>query len=124
LLNYEIKGINEMIDKNTEEKLFRMHAEVCRSLGSPTRLKILNSLRDGEKSVEKLTRLLGLKKANVSQHLGVLRQLGIVSTRRDGQNIYYSIANMKIVKAGDILREVLFEQLKEGGILARELIGQ
>lgn len=110
-----------MIDRNTEDKLFQMHAEVCKSLGSPIRLRILNLLRDGEKSVEELTRLLELNKANVSQHLGMLRQLGIVSTRRDGQNMYYSIANMKIIKAGDILREVLFEQLKEGELLVREL---
>ncbi len=110
-----------MIDKKTEEKLFQMHANVCKSLGSPTRLRILNSLRDGEKSVEELTILLGLKKANVSQHLGIMRQVGIVSTRREGQSIHYTIANMKIIKAGDILKEVLFEQLKESEIFAREL---
>ena len=50
-----------MIDKKTEEKLFQMHANVCKSLGSPVRLRILNSLRDGEKSVEEMTKLLGLK---------------------------------------------------------------
>jgi len=78
-----------MEDKNMEEKIFQMHAEVCKSLSSPIRLKVLNSLREGEKSVEELTKLLGLRKANLSQHLAVLRQGRIVTTRRAGLNIYY-----------------------------------
>ena len=108
-----------MINKNIEEKIFQMHAEVCKSLSSPTRLKILNSLRKGEKSVGELAKLLGLHKANLSQHLAILRQCKIVTTRRTGLNIYYSIANPKMIKACDILREVLFEQIQEDEKLVR-----
>ena len=97
-----------------EERIFQMHAEVCKSLSNATRLKILNSLRGGEKAVEELRKLLGLSKANLSQHLAVLRQREIVATRREGLNIYYRIANPKMIRACDILREVLFEQLSEG----------
>lgn len=100
--------------KDFEEKIFQMHAEVCKSMANPTRLKILNLLRTGEKSVEELRKHLGLKKANLSQHLSILRQRRIVSTRKVGLNIYYRIANPKMIKACDILREVLFEQLREG----------
>ena len=107
------------MDKNTEEKMFQMHAEVCKSMANPTRLKIMNLLRDGERSVEELKKRLGLPKANLSQHLGVLRQRKIVSTRRAGLNIYYKVANPKMIKACDILREVLFEQLQEGEKLVR-----
>ena len=107
------------MDKNTEEKMFQMHAEVCKSMASPTRLKIMNLLRDGERSVEGLKKRLGLPKANLSQHLSVLRQRRIVSTRRAGLNIYYKVANPKMIKACDILREVLFEQLQEGEKLVR-----
>lgn len=102
------------MDKQTEEKIFQMHAEVCKSMASPTRLKIMNLLREGEKSVEELREELKLPKANLSQHLSVLRQRRIVSTRRAGLNIYYKVANPKMIKACDILREVLFEQLGEG----------
>ena len=102
-----------------EEKMFQMHAEVCKSMANPTRLKIMNLLREGEKSVEDLRNRLGLPKANLSQHLSILRQRRIVSTRRVGLNIYYKIANPKMIKACDILREVLFEQLREGERLVR-----
>src|SRR3989338_8724223 len=107
------------MDKTMEEKMFQMHAEVCKSMANSTRLKIMNLLRAGEKSVEELRNRLGLPKANLSQHLGVLRQRRIVSTRRDGLNIYYKIVNPKMIKACDILREVLFEQLQEGERLVR-----
>ena len=107
------------MNKATEEKMFQMHAEVCKSMANPTRLKIMNLLRAGEKSVEELKRRLGLPKANLSQHLSILRQRGIVSTRRAGLNIYYKVTNPKMIKACDILREVLLEQLQEGEKLVR-----
>lgn len=107
------------MDKKMEEKIFQMHAEVCKSMANSTRLKIMNLLREGEKSVEELRGRLKLPKANLSQHLSILRQRRIVSTRRVGLNIYYKIANPKMLKACDILREVLFEQLKEGERLIR-----
>jgi len=62
---------------------------------------------------------MGARQANVSQHLAVLRQRGIVTARKEGANIYYRIANPKIIKACDIIREVLFEQLAEAEKLAR-----
>ena len=107
------------MDKHMEEKIFQMHAEVCKSMANPTRLRIMNLLREGEKSVEELRERLRLPKANLSQHLGVLRHRRIVSTRRDGLNIYYKVANPKMIRACDILREVLFEQLQEGGQLMK-----
>ena len=90
------------MDKNMEERMFQMHAEVCKSMANPTRLKIMNLLREGEKSVEELKKRLGLLKANLSQHLSILRQRRIVSTRRAGLNIYYKVANPKMIKACDI----------------------
>ena len=107
------------MDKNMEEKIFEMHAGVCKSMASPTRLKIMNLLREGEKSVEELKKQLELPKANLSQHLGILRQRGIVSSRRAGLNIYYKVTNPKMIKACDILREVLFELMQESEKLAR-----
>ena len=109
------------MDKNMEEKMFQMHAEVCKSMANPTRLKIMNLLREGEKSVEELRERLKLLKANISQHLGILRQRRIVTTRRGGLNIYYKVANPKMIKACDILREVLFEQLSEDEKLVRRM---
>ena len=107
--------------RDVDERIYQLHAEVCKSMANPTRLKILGLLRDGEKSVDHLKRRLGLHKANLSQHLSILRQRRIVSARRVGLNIYYQISNPKMIKACDILREVLFEQLKESKQLASDM---
>ena len=100
-----------------EDRLFSLHAEVCKAMANPTRLKILDALRQGEQSVQALAKRLKVRKANLSQHLAILRQRGIAATRREGLNIYYRCANPKMLKACEILREVLLEQLAEGGRL-------
>ena len=100
-----------LIEMAENQKIYQMHAELCKTLSNPTRLEILSLLRDGEKSVGELSALTGVRQAAVSQHLAVLRQRSVVSTRKEGANIFYKIANQKIVKACDVIREVLFEQL-------------
>lgn len=97
----------------TQKTLFELQAEVCKTLASPKRLEILSVLKDGEKSVSELVNLLGVPKANVSQHLAVMRHKGILKSRREGVNIYYSLANPKVIKACTLMKEVLTEQLKE-----------
>ena len=88
-----------------------MHAEICKTLSNPIRLEILSKLRDGKKSVNEIASLTGVRQATVSQHLAVLRQRGVVSTRREGINVYYDVANPKITRACDLMREVLFEHI-------------
>ncbi len=102
-----------MKDSSIKKKVYQLHSELCKALSHPKRLEILNLLRDGEKSAGELVSLTGSSKANLSQHLAVLRQRRIVSTRREGVNIFYRMANPKMIKACDIIREVLFEQLVE-----------
>lgn len=102
-----------MTNVQGDERIYKLHAELCKTLANPTRLKILSLLRDGEKSVSELTAVTGVRQATISQHLAVLRQRGVVSTRKDGANIFYKIANPKMVEACDIIREVLFEQWAE-----------
>jgi ArsR family transcriptional regulator len=104
---------NPVTNAESDKRIYKLHAELCKTLANPTRLEILNLLRDGEKSVSELTTLTGLRQATISQHLAVLRQRRVVSTRKDGVNIFYKIANPKIIEAYDIIREVLFEQLVE-----------
>ncbi len=116
--------IEDMIDVSLPDKnLFKLHAEVCKTLASPKRLEILNLLRDGEKSVSELVELADVLQANASQHLAILRQRRIVNTRKEGTNVYYSIASPKIIKACDLLREVLLEQLAESAQLVKQVMG-
>ncbi|MGQ9719397.1 MAG: ArsR/SmtB family transcription factor [Nitrososphaerales archaeon] len=100
-------------------RIYQLHAELCKTLSNPIRLEILNLLRDGEKSVGELATLTSFRQATVSQHLAVLRQRGVVSTRKERANIYYSVVNPRFIKACDIIREVLFEQMAETKKLAK-----
>ena len=95
-----------------DKLLYRLHAEICSTMSNPIRLEIINLLRDGEKSVGNLAELAGTSQANMSQHLTVLRTRAIVKTRRVGASIYYRLTNLKMLKAFDLLREILFEQLE------------
>jgi len=105
------------------KEVFELHAEVCKTLANPKRLEIIYALKDGELPVGELVRRLGIPKANASQHLAILRQRGVVIARREGVNIYYRIANPKIIKACGLMREVLMEQLTEGGKLVKKAKG-
>ncbi len=95
------------------DRVYKLHADVCRVLGSVSRIKIIEALREGERSVGELSDTLGLRQANVSQHLAVMRGKGVLKTRKVGTSIYYSVSNPKIVQACDLMRQVLLEQLKE-----------
>jgi ArsR family transcriptional regulator len=88
-----------------------LHARICKGLADPKRLLILNALRDSELSVTELCEALELPQANISQHLGVLRDRGLVTSRRDGQWVFYSVTSDKIIQALDLLREMLAEQV-------------
>ena len=107
-----------------DEEIFDLHADVCRTLSNPKRLKILNALRDGEMPVGQIRAKMGrIGKANLSQHLAVMRQKGVVATRREGNLIYYRISSPKIIQACDLMREVLFEQLAGKGALLLRYTG-
>ncbi len=95
------------------DRVYKLHAEVCRVLGNASRIRIIEVLREGERSVGELSETLGLRQANVSQHLAVMRNKGVLRTRKVGTSIYYSVSNPKIVQACDLMRQVLLEQLKE-----------
>ena len=105
-----------------DKKIFEMHAEICKVFTNPKRLEIISLLRDEEKTVNELSELAGVPQANVSQHLTVLRQNIVVTTRRNGANIYYKIANPKILEAFDLMREVLLEKLSENEKLAKRML--
>ena len=105
-----------------DKKIFEMHAEICKVFTNPKRLEIISLLRDEEKTVNELTELAGVPQANVSQHLTVLRQNNVVTTRRNGANIHYKIANPKILQACDLMREVLLEKLSENKKLAKRML--
>ena len=92
--------------------IFDLHADVCKTLASPARLKIIAALRERELTVGEIVAAVGARKANVSQHLAVMRQRGIVRARRQGLNVYYRLTSPKIIQACELMREVLLEQVR------------
>ena len=109
------------VAEDTSEQLYTMHAQVCGALADPKRLRIINALRDGEMTVGDLARAIGLRQANLSQHLMVLRERGLVTTRRQGLNVYYALSSPKIVRACEMMREVLAEHLARSARLSHDL---
>ena len=93
-----------------DKSIFEMQAEICKTLTNPKRIEILSVLKTDERTVTELVNALGASKANVSQHLAVMRHKGILTTRREGVNIYYRVANPKVIDACSLMKEVLFEQ--------------
>ena len=107
---------------NNDIELYKLKAELCKTFADAKRLMIISELRHGERTVGHLTQVLQAPQAVVSRHLAVLRIRGIVTTRRKGVNVYYSLANMRIVDACDIIHEILLEQLSRNRDIAEKLI--
>jgi ArsR family transcriptional regulator len=93
------------------QKVFRQHAELLKALANPKRLEVVQLLKQGSLTVSDMERMLGLAQANLSQHLMVLRRLGVVRAERRGKEKYYHLAHQNFAKASDLLRGVLMERL-------------
>jgi len=101
------------------DELVELIAERFRALGEPTRIKLLDRLREGEATVLELTRIVGTTEQNVSKHLGVLQRTGIVTRRRQGNFSYYSIADEAVFA----LCEVVCGSLRRRFASLREVVG-
>ena len=93
--------------------LAEMIAARLRVIGDPTRIRILDLLRDGELSVTQLTEDLGTSQQNASKHLGVLLQAGIVARRKEGNSSIYSIADRGVYELCEQVCGGLQQQLAE-----------
>ena len=103
----------------SDRQLYKLHASICHTLANPKRLEIIDKLRSRELSVTQLVRALEISQGNLSQHLAIMRQRGIVTTRREGLNVYYRLSSPKIIRACDLMRQVLLEHLEGGANVVR-----
>jgi len=93
--------------------LFIRHADICKTFSNPKRLEIINSLRDNaELTASQLLEKIDISKANLSQHMSILIQKGVVKSRREGINVFYQLSDERITKACDIMRDVLISRLE------------
>ncbi len=103
-----------------EDQLYAYHAEMCKVFSHPKRLELINILRDREMSVGELRERLGLSLANLSQHLTMMKERHILISRKEGNMVYYRIANHRLLEAFDLLREILFEQIRHDAALIQD----
>ena len=102
-----------MSGQNFKSDLFEQFARIGKALSSGKRLEMLEFLAQGERSVEQLAQMTGLSVANTSQHLQQLRQVGLVTARKEGLYVYYRIAGDGIVRLLAALRAVGEEHVAE-----------
>jgi ArsR family transcriptional regulator len=100
--------------------VYQAKAEFFRILGHPVRIRTLELLRDGERTVGDLQNALGLDSSGTSQHLGVLRRHGVLESRRDGTNVYYRVRDPRTFQLLEVARQILTSHLAE----SQGLLGQ
>ncbi|OGO07518.1 MAG: hypothetical protein A2Y92_04125 [Chloroflexi bacterium RBG_13_57_8] len=107
-----------MKEKDIEIEVLNLQAGLCKSLSDPKRLRIIKELRHGERTVGELTSILGIKQSNASQHLAVMRKIGVITPRKEGNTVFYRLAHPKIAEACDLVHEVIAAQLKNGRLIS------
>ena len=85
-------------------------ADLCQSLTHPFRLKVLRLLAEGRKNVRELMEVTDKPQPFISQHLRVLREKQVVNDERDGNEVFYSLADPKIVKICELVAELIYER--------------
>jgi DNA-binding transcriptional ArsR family regulator len=93
--------------------IYQLHAQFCKTLSDANRLLMIAELAKGEVSVNELAQRLQLRQANVSKHLGLMRERGLVVARRDGANVYYALSDPRIIGAIKLLKEVQADQIEK-----------
>ena len=103
------------------EALRRFKASVFQALGHPTRIYIVECLRDGEMSVNAIQQQIGVESANLSQHLAILRGKGLVDTRREANHIFYSLRDPLLTEVLDTMRRYFLKHLEESTTMLQSL---
>ncbi|MBI2159186.1 MAG: winged helix-turn-helix transcriptional regulator [Candidatus Rokubacteria bacterium] len=105
-----------------DAELYRMQAEIAKVLGNPVRLRVLSLIGDREVAYGALLDDLGVSKANLSQHLAILRRAGVVSVRRDGVHVHYRLTLPEIKDLCSAMRDILAKHLDANGRQGQRLI--
>ena len=105
MVNYQRHPANEMV--------FKSKADFLRSLAHPARLAIIEHLKKGESTVGDMVSALGMEQSGLSKHLAILRQTGILVSRQEKINVYYSIRDRDIFNILRPIAEILRKRLRE-----------
>lgn len=103
-----------------EDRIYMLEADFLKAIAHPTRVRILEQLRDGEKCVCEFTEDLDLEQSNTSQHLAVLRKQDIVSFRKDGLKMMYKVKYQEIYDILDTVKKILRSQIEATASLLKK----
>ena len=103
------------------ENIFLLHANICKTMANPRRLEIIEALRDVELNATQLTQKVLISKANLSQHMSILIQKGVVLSRREGLNVFYKLSDERITNACDLMRELLIKNLEQNNHILKDI---
>ena len=101
--------------------IYQVKAEFFKTLGHPARIRVLEVLRDGERTVSDLVPAVGIEASHLSQQLAVLRRANLVQARKEGTSVLYSVGNPMIFELLDVARRILTSSLDETRALLTEL---
>jgi DNA-binding transcriptional ArsR family regulator len=103
------------------ETLRQFKASIFQALAHPTRIAIIEILRDGELPAGAIIERLGLEQANASQHLSVLRAKQIVSSRKEGNQVFYSVRDPLLIEVLDVMRRYFQAHVEEAISMLKEI---
>jgi ArsR family transcriptional regulator len=106
--------------RQPQPPVYQAKAEFFRILGHPVRVRTLELLRDGERTVGDLQVALGLDSSGTSQHLGLLRKHGVLESRREGTSVYYRVKDPRTFQLLEVARQILTTNLTQ----SQELLDQ
>ena len=104
-----------------QDALRKFKAQVFQALAHPTRIAIVEALRDGELPAGRLLELLQVEQANLSQHLAVLRSKQVLVNRKVGNQVFYAVRDPVLIQVLDLLRQYFFSHLNETLVMLGEL---
>jgi DNA-binding transcriptional ArsR family regulator len=104
-----------------QSMLWAYKASIFHALAHPTRIAILEVLREGEISARAIQERLGIKQANLSQHLAILRSRQIVVNRKEGNQVFYSMRNQVLIEVLDLMRKYFQTHLNEAVQMLSEI---
>jgi len=106
-----------------EDLVFKVKADLLKSLAHPSRLAILEYLRSREASVGEMVTKLGIEQSGLSKHLAILRQAGILCSRQEKVTVYYTIKNKDIFIVLRTISQILMKKFREGENVLKQLAG-
>lgn len=95
------------------KELYKLHADFCKFMANSKRIEILFLLGESELCVDEIATKMNVRVPNISQHLAVMRDRGVVEVRREGTKMYYKLSNPKTLQACIIMRDAMVEQMEK-----------